>query len=185
MKKENITNKYSEMADKLKNSLKLKNTMQAPKLDKVVLNIGLGRKSQQGNFEDKLLPEIIKDLSAITGQAPIVTKAKKSISGFKVREGQIIGLKVTLRKQRMYDFLERLNNIVFPRLRDFKGIPLKSVDSNGNLSIGLKEQVVFPEINSETINVDFGMEISIVSNAKKRDDAIALYKEIGIPFKKN
>ncbi len=163
---------------------KKSNVMKSPRIEKIVINIGLGRKSQQGNFEDKILPEIVKELAAISGQTAAATKAKKSISGFKLRAGQIVGLKTTLRGKRMNDFLNKLDNIVFPRLRDFRGIDLKCVDRNGNLNIGFKEQVVFPEINPELSNVDFGLEISIVSNAQKRDEAVSLYRKLGIPLKK-
>ena len=128
---------------------------------------------------------IIKDLTSITGQKPAPTPAKKSIAGFKIRKGQIVGLKITLRRRRMRDFLEKLINIVFPRVKDFRGIDLKSVDEKGNLTVGFKEHVVFPEINIETSKVDFGLEINIVSNAGTKEEAIELYKLLGIPFKKH
>ncbi len=176
---------YAAISSDLKEKFGYKNALQAPHLLKIVLNIGLGRKSAMGNFEDKILPEIIKEFSTITGQKPAVTKSKKSIAGFKLRAGQIVGIKATLRRERMYDFLRKLDNIVFPRLRDFRGIDLKSIDKSGVLNIGLKEQVVFPEINPETSSVDFGLEISIVSSAKKRDEAVALYRALGIPLKKS
>jgi len=153
-------------------------------IEKIVINVGVGRLSQQPNFEDKVLPELMKEMALIAGQKPAITKAKKSISGFKVREGQTVGLKVTLRYQRMSDFLERLIKIVFPRLRDFRGIDLKNIDSNGNLTVGLREQTVFPEINPEISKVDFGLEISIISNAKNKEEAVALYRSLGIPLKK-
>lgn len=153
-------------------------------IEKIVINVGVGRLSQQPNFEDKVLPELMKEMALIAGQKPAITKAKKSISGFKVRKGQTVGLKVTLRYQRMSDFLERLIKIVFPRLRDFRGIDLKNIDSNGNLTVGLREQTVFPEINPEISKVDFGLEISIVSNAKNKEEAVALYRSLGIPLKK-
>lgn len=153
-------------------------------IEKIVINIGIGRLSQQPNFEDKVLPELMKEMALIAGQKPAITKAKKSISGFKVREGQTVGLKITLRHQRMSDFLERLIKIVFPRLRDFRGIDLKNIDSNGNLTVGLREQTVFPEINPEISKVDFGLEISIVSNAKNKEEAMTLYRSLGIPLKK-
>ena len=158
--------------------------LKIPKIEKMVVNVGIGRLSQQPNFEDKVMPELTKEIALITGQKPAITKAKKSISGFKIREGQTVGLKVTLRHRRMSDFLERLIKIVLPRLRDFRGIDLKSVDSGGNLTIGLREQMVFPEINPEISKVDFGMEISIVSNAKNKEEAVALYRSLGIPLKK-
>lgn len=179
-----IAKKYKEeIIPKMKEKFGYKNSLAVPRLQKVVLNVGVGRLSQQSNF-DKILPEIISDISLMTGQKPAITKAKKSIAGFKTRQGQTIGLKVTLRRNKMRDFLEKMINIVFPRVKDFRGIDIKNVDKNGNLTIGIKEHVVFPEINFETLKVDFGVEISIVSNAKTRDEAIELYKLLRIPFKK-
>ncbi len=160
-------------------------TKQINQVQKVVVNVGVGRLSQQPNFEEKILPEIIKNLALITGQKPSPAAAKKSIAGFKTREGQIIGLKTTLRRRRMRDFLERLVKIALPRVRDFRGINPKNIDGNGNLTIGLKEHLVFPEINSEVSKVDFGMEITIVSNAKTREEAMELYRQLGLPLKKS
>lgn len=179
-----IAKKYKEeVVPKMKEKFGYKNDLSVPKVQKIVLNVGVGRLSQQSNF-DKLLPEIISDISLMTGQKPATTSVKKSIAGFKVREGQTVGLKVTLRRNKMKDFLEKLVNIVFPRVKDFRGIDIKNVDKNGNLTIGIKEHVVFPEINFETLKVDFGVEASIVSNAETREEAIELYKLLGIPFKK-
>lgn len=179
-----IAKKYKEeIISKMKEKFGYKNSLAVPKLQKVVLSVGVGRLSQQSNF-DKILPEIISDISLITGQKPATTSAKKSIAGFKVREGQTVGLKVTLRRNKMKDFFEKMINIVFPRVKDFRGIDIKNVDRNGNLTIGIKEHVVFPEINFETLKVDFGVEVSIVSNAKTREEAIELYKLLGIPFKR-
>ncbi len=166
----------------------MKNTanqnLRQPKITKIVINVGIGRLSQQSNFEDKILPEVVRNLSLISGQKPAIQKAKKSIAGFKLRAGQVNGLKTTLRRQRMQNFLERLIKMVFPRVRDFRGIDLKNIDGKGNLNIGLRDCMVFPEINTETSKVDFGLEISIVSNAKSRDEAIELYRKLGIPLKK-
>jgi len=158
--------------------------MRSHNIEKIVINVGIGKWSQQPNFEEKVLPELIKEIGLITGQKPAITKAKKSISGFKVREDQPVGLKVTLRHRRMTDFLERLIRIVLPRLRDFRGINPKSIDPRGNLTIGLREQTVFPEINPEISKVDFGLEISIISNTKNREEAIELYRQLGLPLKK-
>ncbi|HEY4499752.1 MAG TPA: 50S ribosomal protein L5 [Candidatus Paceibacterota bacterium] len=153
--------------------------------EKAVVNIGVGRLSSQPNFEDKVLPEIQKELSTITGQKPSPRLAAKSIAGFKLRAGTVVGLKVTLRGERMVSFLNRLVRITLPRVRDFRGIDLKSVDKNGNLTIGIKEQVVFPEIVPETSRVNFGMEITVVPKVvKSREQVIATYRAIGIPFKK-
>lgn len=161
-----------------------KNELSSPRFEKVVINVGLGRMSQQPNFEDKILPEIMKDLGMITGQHPKTAPAKKSIAGFKSREGQIVGMISTLRGKMMYDFIERLIKVAFPRIRDFRGIELKNVDKNGILSVGLRENVVFPEINTETARYNFGLEITIVPTIKKREEAIELYRLTGIPLKK-
>lgn len=174
-----------EIIEKMKKKFGYKNDLATPKLEKIVINSGIGRLSQQSNFEEKILPEIIKEMSLITAQKPATTTAKQSIAGFKTRAGQIVGLKATLRRKKMYDFLERLIKITFPRVRDFRGIDLKNIDNKGNLTIGLKEQMVFPEINPETSKIDFGLEITIVSNVKKREEAIELYRQLGLPLKKS
>lgn len=168
----------------MKEKFGYKNDMAVPKLEKIVVNVGVGKMSQQANFFDKMLPDIMKDLAAITGQKPAPVAARKSIAGFKVRKGQIVGLKTTLRRRKMNDFLDRLVKIALPRVRDFRGIALESVDQKGNLTIGLRENVVFPEINSDLLKFDFGLQISIVSNAKTREEAIELFKLLGIPLKK-
>ncbi len=168
----------------MKEKFGYKNLLEAPSLDKTVVNIGLGRLSQQTIFTEKLLPEITKDLSLIAGQKPAATRAKKSIAGFKIRQGQVIGLKVTLRKKKMFDFLERMINVVLPRVRDFRGINLKNIDKKGNLSLGFKESVVFPEINTDTQKVDFGLEATLVVKAKNREEAIEFYRQLGVPLKK-
>ena len=153
-------------------------------LDKVVVNVGLGRLSQQANFSDKILPDAVAELSAITGQKPLFAPAKKSIAGFKIREGNIVGLKCTLRGNRMMQFLNKFVNVALPRVRDFRGISKDSVDEGGSLTIGLKEHIVFPEISAETSKVAFGLEITVVPKEKRRDKAMELYAKIGIPFKK-
>lgn len=178
--------KYNkEIIGKMKEKFGYSNILSMPKIEKVVVNVGVGRMSQQQNFGDKILPEVIKDLAAITGQKPKTAVAKKSIAGFKIRQGQTVGLVVTLRGSKMADFMDRLVKIVFPRVRDFRGINLKNVDKNGNLSIGFKENVMFPEINSETARYEFGLEVTVVPSIKKREEAIELYKLIGIPLKNN
>src|SRR3989344_1292934 len=150
------------------------------KIEKVVVNSGIGRLSAQTNFKDKLLPEIIKDLAAMTGQKPAIRGAKKSISNFKLRLGTPVGLKVTLRGKKMAEFLKRLTNVVFPRVRDFRGIDLEKIDKNGNLNVGLKEHLVFPEIKAEVSSVNFGVEISIVpKEVKSREEIIQLYRDLG------
>lgn len=186
MKTSNLKEKYKkEAVPALKEKFGYKNNLAVPSLEKIVVSTGVGRLSQTPNFEEKILPELMNEMSMITGQRPAPRRAKKSIAGFKLRSGQLVGLKTTLRHRKMFDFLERLIKIVIPRLRDFRGIDLKSVDQKGNLNIGLKEQAAFPEINQEISKVDFGLEISIVSNAEKKEEAIELYRLLGIPLKKN
>lgn len=174
-----------EAIQKLKTKFGYKNDLAVPRLKKIVVNVGVGRMSQQPNFEEKILPEMARDFSSITGQKPALASAKKSIAGFKIRQGQVVGLKATLRRKRMKDFLDRLVKIALPRVKDFKGINLKNIDQNGNLTIGLKENVVFPEINPEVVKFDFGLEISIVSNAKTKEEAVELYRQLGLPLKKS
>lgn len=147
-------------------------------LEKIVINIGIGK------FDSKVLPNLMSEVALITGQKPSPRPAKKSIAGFKLREGEIVGLKVTLRGKRMEQFLERLNKVVLPRLRDFTGISTKHIDQQGNLSIGLREHVVFPEINEENLKVNFGMQITIVPKVDSRSEAIDLYRSIGVPLMK-
>jgi len=186
MQRNNLATRYSEkIVPALMAELNIKNRHSVPAIKKIVINVGVGRLSQQPHFGDKLLPEISKEISIITGQKPAPRLSKKSIAGFKVREGQIVGMQVTLRGKIMYDFLGRLINLVLPRTRDFRGIDVKSIDSHGNLTVGLGDQYVFPEISAETSIVNFGMEITIVNSAKNRANAIALYRAIGVPLKKD
>ena len=158
----------------------MKNIFEVPKLDKIVVNIGVG----EATVDSKKINSAIEDLAQITGQKPQVTQAKKSIAGFKLRKGLNIGCKVTLRKNRMYEFLDRLIYIALPRVRDFKGLSKKSFDGNGNYSIGIKEQIIFPEINYDKIDKIRGMDISIVTNTRKEDYAYELLKGFNLPFKK-
>lgn len=153
-------------------------------LEKIVINAGVGRLSQQPNFEQKILPQIMDNISAIVGQRPELRKAKKSISGFKVREGQVVGIKVTLRRQKMVDFFERMITIVLPRLRDFRGIDIAFIDDIGTLNLGFTEQMVFPEINPEETPVTFSLGVNIVPRKRNRDKAIAEYRRLGVPFRK-
>ena len=153
--------------------------MQVPKLEKIVINMGVGEASQ----DKKLINGALEDLANITGQKPIVTKAKKSIAGFKVREGWPIGTKVTLRANRMYDFLERLIGIAIPRIRDFRGISPKQFDGRGNFSMGVSEQIIFPEIDYDKIDKLRGLDISITTSAKSDDEARALLKAFNFPLK--
>lgn len=161
------------------------NKMSQARLLKIVVNVGIGRQSQQPQFEEKILPEIIKEVSAIVGQRPKTAPAKKSISGFKIRTGQVVGLVATLRGKRSRDFLARLVNTVLPRIKDFRGISLANVDKSGNLNMGLREQFVFPEISPELSRVNFGMEITLVVDARDRESAIAFYRTLGMPLRKS
>ncbi len=156
------------------------NVMQAPRLVKVVVNIGLGEALQ----EAKALDGATRDLSVITGQRPIITRARKSIAGFKLREGMAIGAKVTLRGQRMYDFLDRLLNVTLPRQRDFRGVSRDAFDGRGNYTLGLEEQLAWPEIEYDSIDKARGMEITIVTTAKTDEEARRLLTLLGMPFKR-
>lgn len=169
-----------EILSKLKSEIGFTNEFLAPKIEKVVLNVGFGRVHKEKAFIDN----VEKSLIAISGQKPVFTKAKKSISAFKIREGLIIGAKVTLRGNRMYDFVDKLVNVTFPRVRDFRGIDEKSVDGSGNLNIGIKENTPFPEIVPGMSENVHGLEITIATSAKTRDDGLKLFKLIGFPFKK-
>ncbi|GAV24657.1 50S ribosomal protein L5 [Carboxydothermus islandicus] len=155
-----------------------KNKMQVPKLEKIVINIGLGEALQN----PKAVDAAIADLMAITGQKPIVTKAKKSVAGFRVRQGATIGVKVTLRGDRMYEFMDKFVNIVLPRVRDFRGLSPKSFDGRGNYSVGLREQLIFPEIDYDKIDKVRGMEVTFVTTAKTDEEARELLRLMGMPF---
>lgn len=170
-----------EILPALMKHFEYKNVMQAPKLLKVVVNVGFGK----NNKEKALIEKIEKNLAAITGQKPVLTKAKIAISAFKIREGMVIGMKVTLRGQRMYDFVDKLINITFPRVRDFRGISLKQVDKTGNMSIGFKEHLSFPEIRVDEIDNIHGLEIILHTNAKTTAEGQELFKLMGFPFKKD
>ena len=159
------------------------NNIQIKDFEKIVINIGLGKLRIQSQFEDKILPEVVKEIGLITGQKPALRRAKKSIAGFKTRTGDIIGLQTTLRGKRMVFFFLKVINVVLPRVKDFRGIDSKNVDENGNLNVGLKEQYVFPEINIEKSKVNFGLQITVVPRIKKRVAAFDLYKDIGLPLK--
>ncbi|HJV40182.1 50S ribosomal protein L5 [Caulobacter sp.] len=154
------------------------NEMQIPKLDKIVLNMGIG----EAVADSKKAQTALKDLQAIAGQKPVATKARKSIAGFKLREGMVVGAKVTLRKDRMYEFLDRLVTIALPRVKDFRGLNGKSFDGRGNYAMGLKEHLVFPEINYDQIEQIWGMDIIVCTTAKSDQEAKALLKEFQFPF---
>lgn len=155
-----------------------KNPMEVPRIEKIVVNIGAG----EAVADSKKIQSVIADLSAITGQRPVVTKAKKSIAGFKLREGMSIGAKVTLRRERMYEFLDRLVTIALPRVRDFRGLNGKAFDGRGNYALGVKEQIVFPEIEYDKVDAIRGMDIIIVTTAKTDEEARALLQAFRFPF---
>ena len=169
----------SEIREQLKDKFSLKNIFEVPKLEKIVVNMGIG----EAVSDSKIVNKAIEDLSLITGQKPVVTKAKKSIAGFKLRKGLNIGCKVTLRKKRMFEFLDRLIFIALPRVRDFKGLSKKSFDGNGNYSIGIKEQIIFPEIDYDKVDKVRGMDITITTTTKNQDYAYELLKSFNLPFK--
>ena len=169
----------SKLKDTLRNELKCKNEFQIPRLKKIVLNMGVG----DTVTDSKKINAAVDDLTLISGQKPSITQAKKSIAGFKLRKGMNIGCKVTLRKERMYEFLDRLITIALPRVRDFKGLSKKSFDGKGNYSLGLKEQIVFPEINYDKIDKVRGLDITICTSAKNNDQAIELLKSFNMPFR--
>lgn len=154
------------------------NVMQTPKIEKVIVNMGVGDAAS----DSKVINNAVADLTAITGQKPVVTKAKHSIATFKLREGMAIGAKVTLRRARMFDFLDRLINIALPRVRDFRGLSSRSFDGRGNFSLGLKEQIIFPEIDYDRIDKIRGMDVVICTTAKTNEEGLALLKGINMPF---
>jgi large subunit ribosomal protein L5 len=168
-----------EIAAHLMKELNLKNKMQVPRLRKITINMGLG----EAVSNPKILDTAVDELTAIAGQKPVVTKAKKSIATFKLREGQKIGAMVTLRRDRMYEFLDRLITLALPRVRDFKGVSPKAFDGRGNYSLGIKEQIIFPEINFDKVDKIKGMNISIVTSAGTDENARALLKAFGMPFR--
>ena len=170
----------SEIRAALKDQLGLENVMQVPRLDKIVLNMGVGAAVAQPS----LLEGAVKDLTVIAGQKPIVTKAKKSIAGFKLREGNAIGAKVTLRGARMWEFLDRLISLSIPRIRDFRGLNPRAFDGRGNYTFGVTEQLIFPEIDYDSIDVPRGMDITIVTTAKTDAEGKALLDAFGFPFKR-
>lgn len=170
----------TEVKSALKKTFGYKNDLAVPKIIKVSLNVGVGRFTKDKAYIDG----VVNTLTRITGQKPILTKARKSISAFKVREGNIVGVVVTLRGARMYDFLDKLINITFPRVRDFRGFGEKIVDKTGNLSVGLREHLSFPEVKADEVDNIHGIEISVTTTAKTKAEGLELFKLIGFPFKK-
>ena len=169
-----------EVAPKLKDKFAYKNVMEIPKLSKIVVNMGVGGAVQ----DSKLIDEAVSELELITGQKPSIQSARKSISNFKLREGMNIGAKVTLRRDRMYEFLDRLITIALPRVRDFRGVPDKSFDGRGNYTLGIKEQFIFPEINVDKVSKVLGMDITFVTTANTDAEAYELLSAFGVPFRK-
>ncbi len=163
----------------LRESLGLRNDLAVPKILKVTLNTGVGRFRQ----DQKVIEEIANDLTQITGQKAVFTQAKKAVASFKTRQGQVIGAKVTLRGRRMYDFLDRLVGLALPRTRDFRGLSAKAVDQGGNLNIGIKEQIIFPEISHEHVRTIFGLEVCVTTNAGSQEKGLELFKALGFPIK--
>jgi large subunit ribosomal protein L5 len=175
-----LKDKYTkEIAPALQQKFGYKNVMQIPKLEKVVINVGVGEAIQNS----KAIDAAVGDLMKITGQKPVVTRAKKSIAAFKLREGMPIGTKVTLRGDRMYEFVDRLMNVALPRVRDFRGVSGKSFDGRGNYTLGVKEQLIFPEIEYDKIDKVRGMDIIFVTNAKSDEEARELLGMLGMPFR--
>ncbi|MBV6518409.1 MAG: 50S ribosomal protein L5 [Candidatus Brocadia sp.] len=175
-----LIEKYKQqVVPQLIEKFKYKNTISVPRIQKIVVNMGIGRATEN----KKLIEEATKHLTVITGQKPLVTKAKKAISGFKLRKDQAIGCKVTLRGRRMYEFLDRLISIVLPRIRDFRGLSPKSFDGRGNYTIGLTEQIVFPEITIESVEFVQGMDITIVVTGNSNEQSCMLLKLLGMPFR--
>ena len=176
-----LKEKYlNEVVPSLQNKYSYKSVMEVPKLEKIVINMGVG----DATSNSKLIDAAVNDLAVISGQKPVVTRARKSIAGFKVREGQAIGCKVTLRGENMYNFLDKLVSIALPRVRDFRGVNEKAFDGRGNYTLGIKEQLIFSEIEYDNVVKVRGMDIVFVTTAKTNDEAYDLLKELGIPFRK-
>ncbi len=171
----------NQIREELKSKLDLKNIFEVPKIKKITLNIGVG----EGKDDSKLIDKALDDLTLISGQKAVKTISKKAISGFKIRAGMPLGVKVTLRNKIMYEFLDRLVNIAIPRIRDFRGLNMKSFDGNGNFSMGIKEHIIFPEINFDKVDKVRGMDITICTSAKNNNEALELLKSFNMPFKDN
>ncbi len=170
----------SELRAQLKNSLELPNVMMVPRFEKIVINMGVGAALQQ----PKLIEGAVADLTAITGQKPVITRAKKSIAGFKLRQGNAIGVRVTLRGNRMWEFFDRLTSLAIPRIRDFRGLNPRAFDGRGNYTFGVTEQLIFPEVDYDRVDVVRGMDITIVTSARTNAEGKALLDAFGFPFRK-
>lgn len=175
----NLKVKYeNEVIAALKKRFNYTSVMAVPRIEKIVVNMGMG----EAVADAKVLDKAVEELSAITGQKPMITKARKSIAGFKLRAGMPIGCMVTLRKDRMYEFLERLMNVALPRVRDFKGVPSKAFDGRGNYTLGVREQIIFPEIDYDRVDKLRGLNVAIVTTARNDEEGYHLLKELGMPF---
>jgi large subunit ribosomal protein L5 len=174
-----LTYYQEQVRPKLKEELGLGNVHQVPKVQKVVVNVGVG----EGSRNQKLLDSVVEELSIVTGQKPVVRKARKSIANFSLRAEMPVGVSVTLRRRRMYEFLDRLVSATIPRIRDFRGIPPRSFDGRGNYTLGIREQIIFPEIDYDAVERVHGMDITIVTSAVRDDEAYALLRELGFPFR--
>lgn len=169
-----------DIIPQLMKQFEIKNAQAVPTLSKITVNVGVGR--AQG--DKKIIDNVVSTLTRITGQKPVLTKSRKSISNFKLREGMVVGVMVTLRRQRMYEFFDKLINVTLPRVRDFQGIKKTAVDADGNLNIGFKEHLVFPEIMTDSIEHIHGLEVAVTTTAKNREQGYRLFELLGIPFKK-
>ena len=174
-----LSHYIGQVRPKLLEELGLSNVHQVPRVQKVVLNVGVGEASRN----QKLLESVVQELEVVTGQKPVITFARKSIATFSLREGMPVGASVTLRRRRMYEFLDRLVSATIPRIRDFHGIPTRSFDGRGNYSLGVKEQIIFPEIDYDSVQEVHGMDITVVTSTNKDDEAYALLREMGFPFR--
>jgi len=177
-----LRDKYvKEVIPKVKQELGLKNDLEVPRLSRIVVNVGIGKIAA----EEPLVKKVVEDIRKITGQQPVFTVAKKAISGFKVKQGDKVGLKVTLRGKRMWDFLERMIVGALPRIKDFQGIPLANITEVGDCSVGIREHIVFPEINPDETNYVFGLQVNIVTTAKTKAEGIAVLKALGFPVRED
>jgi large subunit ribosomal protein L5 len=177
--KTKVEQKYKEeIVSSLTKRFGYESPMAVPKLDKIIVNMGLG----EAVSDPKILDRAVEELAEITGQKPVITRARKSIAGFKLRAGMPIGCRVTLRKQRMFEFFERLVNVALPRVRDFKGVSSKAFDGRGNYSLGVREQIIFPEINYDKVDKLRGLSVAVVTTAKTDEEGLFLLKELGMPF---
>lgn len=168
-----------QVRERLREAYAHDNAYEVPRIEKIVVNVGLG----EAHKEPKLLESVVEELGVITGQRPVVTRAKKAISNFGIRHGMPVGVKVTLRRARMYEFLDRLINVAIPRIRDFRGLSTRAFDGRGNFTLGVKEQMIFPEVDYDAVQKVHGMDICVVTTTDKDDEALALLREMGMPFR--